>query len=79
MGTCPGLETHVMSDTGSHLAKRFYQGKSLKPGGGGKFERLKDKLAAKGADNPSALSAWLGRKKYGASQMAKWSAAGRKG
>jgi hypothetical protein len=53
-------------------------GKSMKPGGGGRFAKLKAKLAKKGASNPGALAAAIGRKKYGAARMAKWSAAGRK-
>jgi hypothetical protein len=29
------------------------------------FEKLTRSLAAKGAENPKALAAWIGRKKYG--------------
>jgi hypothetical protein len=47
-------------------------GKSNKPGGGGRFQQLKNKgLSGK-------LAAWIGRRKYGSSKMAKWSAAGKK-
>ena len=53
-------------------------GKSMKPGGGGQFAKLKKKLAAKGAHNPAALAAYIGRKKVGNEQMAKWAAAGKK-
>lgn len=52
--------------------------KSMKPGGGGRFAKLKGKLAKKGVRNPGAVAASIGRKKYGAKKMAKWSAAGRK-
>lgn len=34
-------------------------------GQGGRFAALKGKLASKGATNPGALAAWIGRKKYG--------------
>lgn len=52
----------------------------MKPklGTGARFKALKNKLAKKGAANPSALAASIGRKKYGAKKMAKMSAAGRK-
>lgn len=52
---------------------------SMKPGGGGRFNALKTKLAnQKGVDNPTALAASIGRKKYGSSKMASFSAKGRK-
>lgn len=43
--------------------------KSMKLGGGGKFAKLKGQLAAKGAHDPAALAAYIGRKKYGAAKM----------
>jgi len=47
-------------------------------GQGGRFAALKQKLAKrKGVTNPGALAAVIGRKKYGASRMAKMAAAGR--
>lgn len=51
--------------------------KSMKPGGGGRFAELKKKLAKKGAHNPAALAAYIGRKKYGAKKMAGWAAKGK--
>jgi len=55
-------------------------GKSMKPGGGGRFARLKKKLMSKGksAKSASAIAASIGRKKYGAKKMAKWAAKGRR-
>ena len=47
-------------------------------GSGGRFAALEKKLSGK-VDNPAAVAASIGRKKYGASKMAKWAAAGRKG
>jgi len=47
-------------------------------GSGKRFAQLKSKLAKKGAKNPGALAAWIGRKKLGAKKMAQLSAAGRK-
>lgn len=54
-----------------------FKGKSMKPGGGGKFAKLKSQLSGK-VSNPGAVAASIGRKKYGQAQMSKWSAAGRK-
>lgn len=51
----------------------------MKPGEGGRFEKLAHELAERpGVRDPKALAASIGRKKYGAPQMAKWSAKGRR-
>ena len=43
------------------------------------FEKLEHEIAAKGgAENPAAVAAAIGRKKYGEAEMAKKSAAGLK-
>ena len=49
-----------------------------KLGTGARFKALKTKLAKRGAKSPSALAAWIGRKKYGSKKMAQLSAKGRK-
>ena len=49
-----------------------------KLGSGARFKGLKKKLAAKGAKNPGALAAYIGRKKYGKAKFQKLSAKGRK-
>jgi hypothetical protein len=49
-----------------------------KLGTGARFKALKKKLAAKGAINPAALAAWIGRKKYGEERFQKLAAKGRK-
>ena len=46
-------------------------------GSGGRFKALSSKLAEKGAKNPDALAAFIGRKKYGKSKFAKLSAHGK--
>ena len=46
-------------------------GKSMKPGGGGRFA----KMVASGKS--PALAAYIGRKKYGAKKMAKFAAKGK--
>ena len=46
--------------------------------GGTRFARLTRKLRARGARNPKALAAWIGRKKYGRAGMARLSAEGRR-
>lgn len=48
-------------------------GKSMKPGGGGRFAKLKSELSRKpGVSDPGAVAAAIGRKKYGAKRMAKF-------
>jgi hypothetical protein len=49
-----------------------------KLGTGARFKALKGKLAAKGAKNPGALAAFIGRKKYGKTRFQKLSAKGKK-
>jgi len=51
--------------------------KSMKPGGGGRFAKMKAKLSGKVSD-PAAVAAVIGRKKYGARGMARMAAAGRR-
>lgn len=46
-------------------------------GSGQRFKELEGKLAAKGARNPAALAASIGRKKYGRKRFAQLSARGR--
>jgi hypothetical protein len=60
--------------------KKWAAGKGKKPklGTGDRFEALSEDLSEKGVDDPDALAAAIGRKKYGAEAMAKMSAAGRK-
>jgi len=49
-----------------------------KLGSGKRFKKLTGQLAKKGAKNPKALAAWIGRKKYGKAKFQKLSAKGRK-
>ena len=48
-----------------------YEGKSLAPGGGGRFAHLVDEFQLKGYSEDSArrMAAAIGRKKYGAARM----------
>lgn len=57
---------------------KTYKGKSMRLGGGGRFLKLEDVLKKRGVNNPGALAAVIGRKKYGKEKMAKWSAQGRR-
>ena len=52
--------------------------RKAKLGTGQRFRNLVTKLKKRGAKNPKALAAWIGRKKYGKKKMAKLSAAGRR-
>ena len=49
--------------------------KSMKPGGGGRFKKLAKKLKEEGAEDPEALAASIGRKKYGKKKFQKFSQA----
>ena len=53
-------------------------GKSMKLGGGGRFQKLKANLARKGVDDPGALAASIGRKKYGKARFQKMAAKGQR-
>lgn len=53
-------------------------GKSMKVGGGGRFQKLKKELARKGVEDPSALAASIGRKKYGKAKFQAMAAKGKK-
>lgn len=50
--------------------------KKPKLGTGVRFHNLENKLEEKGASDPGALAAFIGRKKYGKTKMAKWAAKG---
>lgn len=53
-------------------------GKSMAPGGGGRFAKLKGKLAKSGkVSNPGAVAAAIGRKKYGPSKFQRMAAVGK--
>ena len=51
--------------------------KSMKPGGGGRFQKMKKKLKGKVKD-PAAVAAAIGRAKYGKAKFQKMAARGRK-
>lgn len=59
-------------------AKKAKPNPSAPLGEGGRFAALKQKLADKGAKNPGALAASIGRKKYGKKRFQELSAKGRK-
>lgn len=50
----------------------------MKVGGGGRFKKLVKQLSEKGVEDPKALAASIGRKKYGKAAYQKMAAAGRK-
>jgi hypothetical protein len=56
-------------------------GKSMEPGGGGRFAAMVSKLKGKGKseDSAKAIAASIGRKKYGKSKFQEMAAAGKKG
>lgn len=58
--------------------KRRSGGKKPKLGSGARFKKLSTSLGKKGATNPDALAAWIGRKKYGKKKFGSLSKGGRK-
>ena len=52
---------------------RVKKKKKPKLGSGIRFKQLTSKLKKKGAKNPKALAAWIGRKKYGPKKFNKLS------
>lgn len=52
--------------------------KTSKPGEGKRFAAMENLLEARGAKNPAALAAYIGRKKYGAKKFASMAASGMK-
>jgi aspartokinase-like uncharacterized kinase len=53
--------------------------KSMKVGGGGRFNKLVKSISKKGkVSNPKAVAAAIGRKKYGKAKMQKMAAKGKK-
>lgn len=62
--------------TDQHIADT---GAGMELGGGGRFKALEAKISHEpGIDNPAAVAAAIGRKKYGGAKMAAMAAAGRK-
>ncbi len=59
---------------------KTFQGKSTKPGGGGRFAMAVEAMHNKGMpmSEAQAIAAMQGRAKYGPAQMAKYAAQGRK-
>jgi len=51
---------------------------SMKVGGGGRFKRLVKELREKGAKDPKALAASIGRRKYGKKRFQEMAAEGKK-
>ncbi len=68
-------ESKSMEKSEHKMMKKY---KKPKLGSGKRFAQLTSKLSAKGAKNPKALAAWIGRKKYGAKKFGKLSAMGKK-
>ena len=78
-------EQKVTSSPPSDLIKKFSKkktgGKSMEPGGGGRFAKMVGKLKGEGKseDSAKAIAASIGRKKYGKSKFQEMAAKGKKG
>ena len=68
-------ESHL-EDT--KMAEKTFRGKSMKPGGGGRFAKMVGGLekSGKSEESAKAIAASAGRAKYGASKMASFSKEG---
>jgi hypothetical protein len=74
-----GSSDYGVGDTGGSAGDHFAQhGASAKLGSGERFKALTKKLAGKGAKDPKALAASIGREKYGAKRFAALSKKGKK-
>jgi hypothetical protein len=62
-----------MSEKTQEKAEKRYEKakRATPPGEGSRFEALSESLEEKGAEDPKALAAWIGRKKYGKTGFAK--------
>lgn len=62
------------------MNKMSYKGKSMKPGGGGRFAKLVSKVQAQGYSKESAkaVAAAVGRAKYGKKKFQAMAAKGKK-
>jgi|TARA_R100001143_G_C3354977_1_gene131778 hypothetical protein len=63
-----------MAISRSNISKQL----TPKLGSGKRFKKLTKKLKKKGAKNPKALAAYIGRKKYGKKKFQKLAAKGRR-
>lgn len=77
------LSGEVEADTNDSVIVCFQKasivhGKLPPLGSGKRFANLEHSLSAKGAHNPGALAAWIGRKKYGNAKFSKLSQGGKK-
>lgn len=52
--------------------------KKPKQGSGDRFKQLSDQLGQRGVDDPNALAAFVGRKKFGKDKMSKMAEKGKK-
>lgn len=72
----------ALKDTPGWAGRVHGQHQSLraaaKLGSGARFKKLSASLAAKGAHDPGALAAWIGRRKYGKKRFVKLAATARK-
>lgn len=76
------IKSYTKKQTGPKTTSKIgtYKGKSLKPGGGGRFAKMVDAITATGKSVKSAeaIAASKGRKKYGTKTMTAWAKAGKK-
>jgi hypothetical protein len=73
-----GLDVEDLEAVTGEEVERGELERAAKLGTGARFQALKGKLAAKGASNPGALAAFIGRKKFGKQRFTKLASTARK-
>ena len=76
-GMAHGIVSGMMMEKGEHEMGSQQKEGSPPLGSGERFRRLKEKLKRRGATNPGALAAWIGRKKYGNKKFQEMSSHGK--
>lgn len=74
-----GVTERQVAEAIAEFVDETGEAKKPKLGSGERFAKLKKKLGKKGAKNPGALAAYIGRKKFGKGKFAKLAKKGAKG
>jgi HK97 family phage prohead protease len=76
-----GLDVHHFEAAAADMGEPDMPAQRAAPklGSGARFAKLKGSLAAKGAKNPGALAAWIGRRKFGKKKFQNLAAKARSG
>ena len=78
MGGDCGCDCDMEEGDEESMCDECWAEKKAKTESGEKFKKLAASLKARGAEDPEALAAWIGRKKMGKAKFQSLAAAGRK-